>query len=359
MIESLYIHIPFCDHICAYCDFPKVFSHYFDKSLYVKRLIEEIESFSIPEKSLRTIYVGGGTPTSLSVDEWKPLLSCLSRFLPVEEFTIEANPESLTRDKIDLFRQYGVNRISLGVQSCREDVLSAMGRKHTTEDVVRAVKDLHEAGFETISLDFIYGYPGTTKADSLKDIDFALSLAPSHLSFYSLQIEENTLLGKKGTFVDDDSLAETYEAILARLEKDGFHRYEVSNFCRPGKESRHNLTYWHDQEYYGCGMGASGFVSSVRYQNTRSISEYLKGRNVRTKEKVLREDRKTEFLMLNLRLENGFALKDYEDLFHEDFQKAHEKAIQRLDGALCIKDGRAFIRKDLLYIMDSVLLELL
>ncbi len=359
MIESLYIHIPFCDHICAYCDFPKVFSKYFDKSLYIQRVKEEIDSFHVPKGSLKTIYLGGGTPTSLSLEELRDLLSYLSGFSPIEEFTIEANPESLTQEKVDLFASFGVNRISLGVQSYREDILSSMGRKHTPKDVIQAVKRIRKAGIDNINLDFIYGYPKTTKEDSLRDIDFALSLSPSHLSFYSLQIEDNTLLGELGTLVDDDSLAQTYEAICSRLEKEGFFRYEVSNFSRPGKESKHNLTYWHDKEYYGCGMGASGFVSSIRYQNTRSITDYLKGRNVRSTEKVSLEERKTEYLMLNLRLADGFSLREYQGLFHEDFIVSHKKAIDKLQGSLCLEDGRVFIRKDLLYVMDTILLELI
>ena len=359
MIQSLYIHIPFCDHICAYCDFPKVFGRYFDKSLYIERLLQEIDSFAIPEHSLKTIYIGGGTPSSLSLENLERLLSHLERWLPVEELTIEANPESLTAEKLALFKKHHVNRISLGAESSKERILKAMGRCHTPKDIVLAVERAHAAGFDNISLDFIYGYPGTTIQDSLDDLDFALRLSPSHLSFYSLQVEDNTLLKQKGTLVDDDSLADAYSSLCRKLSDNGFERYEVSNFARPGRESQHNLTYWHDEEYYGCGMGASGFVQDVRYRNTLSITDYLKGRNEREKEKVTPAERMIEYLMLNLRLSRGFLLSDYQNRFHEDFLETHRKAIEKVKDAVEIKDGRFFLKKESLFVMDGILLELI
>lgn len=357
--RSLYIHIPFCDHICAYCDFPKVFSSYFDRSLYLDRLLKEIDSFHIEKDSLDTIYIGGGTPSSLTPKETEKLLSGLSGLGKIREFSIECNPESLTEEKLFLYRKYGINRISLGVESSKEDVLKRMGRKHTIQDVLRAVENIQKVGIENFSLDFIYGYPGTTKMDSLEDVSFALSLSPKHLSFYSLQIEDNTLLKNKGTFVDDDELADCYQSILDKLEANGYLRYEISNFAIPGYESRHNITYWRDWEYYGCGMGASGFVDNIRYRNTLSITDYLQGKNTREEEKVSMADRKVEYLMLNLRLREGFSLKEYESLFQEDFLQSHEKALRRIEGTYQVEEGRFFLKRDSFFIMDSLLLELI
>lgn len=356
---SLYLHIPFCDHLCSYCDFPKVLSGVYDRKEYLRALFREIDSFSIPPFSLRTIYIGGGTPSALSLTELDELLSGLKqRFGAVEEWTVECNPESLTPEKALLFARKGVNRISLGVQSVDLELLSLYQRRHTLEDVRRSVGFLHENGIDNINLDFIYGLGSGTKEID-EDIEFALQLQPTHLSFYSLQIEEGTLLRRKQVQVSEEHLREEYDDLLARLEKEGYHRYEVSNFARKGKESRHNLVYWRDQEYYGCGMGASGFLFPRRYKNTTSLPSYLKGDYRREVEVLDPESHKLEYLMLHLRLAEGFSLAEYQELFKEDFRVSHEQGLSKIAEMVEIVDGRFRIKDDFLYVMDQVLLALI
>ena len=182
MISALYLHIPFCDHICAYCDFPKVLGRFFDKSLYIERLIEEIESLKIQDGSLKTIYIGGGTPSSLSEEELERLLSYLKKRFPnLDEFTIEANPESLDERKLSIMKRNGIDRISLGAESGNDAILAKMGRAHSRKDIVLAVERTRAQGIENINLDFIYGYPGESLPDALDDVSFAVGLKEGDL----------------------------------------------------------------------------------------------------------------------------------------------------------------------------------
>lgn len=361
MVDALYIHIPFCDHICSYCDFPKVLCGTFSQRQYMDTLLWELESHNIPEDSLKTIYLGGGTPSALSLDCLESLLSYLHRHFPsVEEFTMECNPESLSKEKIELAKRYGVNRFSIGVQTARQDILKKLNRAHTNEDVIRCVQDLKRCGIDNYNLDFIYGLPSQNEADVLDDVCFALSLSPKHLSFYSLQIEEGTLLYSKHIpAVSDDTYATEYEMILSALKKNGFQRYEVSNFAIPSYESKHNLTYWHDREYYAAGLGASGYLGNLRYANTKSMNHYLQ-KNFRYQQEILSKgDEEFEFLMLNLRLAQGFSLDEFQRRFQKDFLSSYQDSLKKVQDRVCIEEGRFFIREDYLYTMDNILLELL
>ncbi len=361
MIHSLYIHIPFCDEICSYCDFAKVFTYTFSHEKYLDELIKEIDEEKIPDNSLNTIYIGGGTPSSLSRDELELLLSYLhKRFPDVEEFTMEANPESLTSDKIDILSEYHVNRVSLGAQSVNPEILSSLNRHHDMTDIERCVNDLKRHGITNINLDFIYGHEEMTDKDIDDDIDFAFSLSPTHLSFYSLQIEEGTLLyNQKKKSQDEDQLRITYDHILKRLEDNGYHRYEVSNFAKPGFESKHNLTYWHDEEYYAAGLSASGYVNRTRFTNTRSMNHYLMGNRNPNMETIDERNEEFEFLMLNLRLVNGFSLSEFHSRFKKDFTVSYKKEIEKVVDYTEIQNGHFRIKKEFLYTMDSILLDIL
>lgn len=361
MTESLYLHIPFCDHLCHYCDFPKVLKGTFSEDCYLDCLLKEIESFSIPDHSLKTIYIGGGTPSALSPDNLKKLLSYLyEHFFPVVEFTVEANPESLTEEKMVLMKTYGVNRISLGVESSNDRILSKLNRAHRITDVKRSVALLKHSGFDNINLDFIYGLEGTDLSDVKKDLDFALGQNVTHLSFYSLQIEEGTIFYNKNVKADDDSiLANMYEEIVTTLSKNGFSRYEVSNFARTGYESKHNLTYWHDQEYYAAGLGASGYILDTRYINTKSMNRYLQGKTRASEDRISIQDHEFEYLMLHLRLVSGFSITEFNRLFSKDFLSYYRKGIQEVKDYVVVEDGFFKIRPEYLYTMDNILLSLL
>jgi oxygen-independent coproporphyrinogen III oxidase len=361
MVKSLYIHIPFCDQICAYCDFTKVFSSSFSHKEYLKKLIAEIDSLVIKDDSLSTIYIGGGTPSTLTSEELDFLLSYLHQHFPnVDEFSVEANPESLTREKIKLMHSYGVNRISLGAQTTNELILKQLNRNHTTNDIKRCIKDLKDCGIENYNLDFIYGIPGMTMGDLDRDIDFALKMNTKHLSFYSLQIEEGTLLYNQGMKpVDEEFMRRMYDFIIEKLSKHGYQRYEISNFSLPGYESRHNLTYWHDEQYYAAGVSASGYIGNLRYTNTKSLTHYLKGEYNRESETIDSKTEEFEFLMLNLRLTKGFSLSSFKKRFHKDFKTEYKEEIEKVQDYVEIVDDHFRIRKDYLYTMDNILLNLL
>jgi oxygen-independent coproporphyrinogen-3 oxidase len=361
MISSLYIHIPFCDRICNYCDFCKVLKGTFSEELYIKALIKEIDSLNIKKNSLKTIYIGGGTPTALSDNLFKELLSYLNkRFYHPKEFTVEANPESLTKKKVSLMLKYGVNRVSLGVQSSNDERLRFLGRNHQVKDVIKAVGLLRKNMLLNYNLDFIYGVPGMQKSDVVKDVNFAIMLKPTHLSFYSLQIEDGTVFKNNKIEAESDlKMSETYNLIRGLLSKRGYHRYEVSNFALKGYESIHNLNYWHDGMYYAAGVSASGYIGNIRYTNTRSIYNYCKGINHQIINKIEPKDEEFEFLMLNLRLQKGFKLTDFYSRFNKNFLTSYKDQIAKVKDDVLI-DSKSFkIKPNKIYIMDAILLDLL
>lgn len=356
MPESLYIHIPFCNSICTYCDFAKVYYDLFSRKRYLSVLIEEIKSLSIEDRSLKTIYIGGGTPSSLDDEELKMLLSYLhERFDNVEEFSFECNPESLTREKMIILKKYGVNRISLGVQTTSKRGLKILGRKHKVKDVKRCLKDLKEVGFDNINLDFIFGYRNESYLNLLNDIHFAINAEVSHLSFYSLIIEDNTILKiNNEKYLSDDRLSKMYSLINRKLKKASFNHYEISNYAKKGKESKHNLKYWKDETYYAVGVSSSCYVADYREKNTSSITSYLNGVITKEIDKLTSEDKKEEFIMLSFRLKEGVDLKRYSELFSTSFLEEKKKAIEKNREFLNISFNNISIKEEYMFISDSI-----
>jgi oxygen-independent coproporphyrinogen-3 oxidase len=358
--QALYIHIPFCDSICSYCDFPKYLSSTNLQKRYLSALKEELRK--INQKELKTCYIGGGTPSSLSPTLLEDLLSFVkNKFVISGEFTLEANPENLSEEKIKILASSGINRVSLGVQTFNKDILTYLNRKHSKEDVFSAVRNLHKQGIDNINLDFIYGIKGMKKEDVKEDILLASDLDVRHVSFYALQIEQGTpLFYQKDPGEEDDEMADQYEYLVQELYKKGFRRYEVSNFAQEGYQSAHNLTYWHNEEYYAAGLGATSLVDHIRIRRTRNIEKYLTQKDYF--ESVIKEDeedREFNYLMLNLRLEEGFSLKDFSLQFHKDFLKDYAPEIEKNRDFLNITSERVALRKDKLFILDSILTDLL
>lgn len=360
--SSLYVHIPFCRHICRYCDFAKVFYARNWAEDYLGELKKEIISYDLrPQK---TIYVGGGTPTALDDDLFEGLLSFLRPYLAAGgEFTMEGNPETITKEKADLMAGYGVNRFSLGVESANPRLLSLMGRKHTFDDVKRSLSLLREAGIENLSADLIYALPGETDEELEADIAALLSLKTPHLSTYCLSVNPMTEFYNEGVKEMEQDLAATqYELILAKLREGGYRRYEVSNFCFPGAFSRHNLVYWKDELYYGAGLGASGYLDGLRYTNTKNLASYLKGERIAEKEAVVpgsKSDLEYYFLT-NLRLDEGFSLEDFEIRFGFSFEERYSKEVASLKekGLALTKNGRYLATDKGILLLDQVLLAL-
>lgn len=359
-VKSLYIHIPFCSHICAYCDFTKlIYNEEFAKK-YVDVLLNEISSYNLG--NLETIYIGGGTPTSLDDFDFERILRHISPLLTSGgEFSIEANVENLTKKKLSLMKKYGVNRLSIGIESTNDETLKSINRHHTFDEAKKVVGLAKEMGFDNINVDLIYGLPGQTKGMLKEDLTNILSLDTDHISIYSLIVSPGTMFyNKKVTELDEELSRDYYDLILTTLREHGYERYEISNFARNGRYSRHNLVYWHNKQYVGVGLGASGYVDNYRYTNTRSLTEYLKGNYIDEKDFI--DDKKLleEYLLTNLRLEKGFALEDYKETFKEDFIVRFIDVVEPLikDGLLII-DENVHLSDEGLIILDHVLLKFL
>lgn len=363
---SAYVHIPFCTQICYYCDFSKVFIKNQPVDAYLQALIREFRSYDITE--LRTLYIGGGTPTSISAVQLDYLLTELIRDLnlnTLEEFTIEANPGDLTVDKIEVLQKSAVNRVSLGVQTFNDKHLKRIGRSHNEAQIYSTIDALKTAGFQNISIDLIYALPGQTMDDVRSNVAKALSLNIPHLSLYSLILEYHTVFMNKMRrgklhLPTEDLEAEMFEYIISEMERNGFEHYEISNFTKPGFESRHNLMYWDNVEYYGVGAGASGYLDGIRYRNRGPIQHYLKGvseGNARLSEEVLsKNEMMEEELFLGLRKKEGVSIGKFEQKFGTSFEKRYGQIVQELQSDGLLKENNGFIQmtKKGLFLGDTV-----
>ena len=351
-VKSLYIHIPFCNKICDYCDFTKL--QYFRNFAisYLEALKDELKSY--PIKDLKTIYVGGGTPTALEDDLFEELLKIIDMYTDgVQEYTFEANPESLSISKIRLLKEHSVNRVSLGVQTTNDKILKTVNRDHSFSEVQEAIKNLREAGIDNINVDLILGLTHTSEKILKEDLRNILSLDVKHISCYGLTVNPHTVLFTKGfKEPEGDILRKYYDIVEETLTKNGFVHYEVSNWAKPGYQSEHNLTYWRNEQYYGCGLGASGYISETRYKNTVNLSQYLKRVFVFEEEHVSEQDKLTYQIMLNLRIIEGLDIS---------FVKNKEKEINELvsSGLLTIKDNHLIPTYEGMMILDQMVLKLI
>ncbi|MBC1803739.1 radical SAM family heme chaperone HemW [Listeria booriae] len=284
-MTAVYIHIPFCEHICYYCDFNKVFLEGQPVDEYVDLLIKEMEMVTKQHtmSPVETVFVGGGTPTTLTEAQLAKLCSAISRLFPMTEsaeFSFEANPGDLSISKLQVMKDHGVNRLSMGVQSFNNELLKKIGRIHTVDDVYQSVNNAKQVGFENVSIDLIFSLPGQTEADFEDTLTKALDLDLPHYSAYSLIIEPKTIfynLMQKGKLIlpGEDAEANMYEKLMSTMEKHGRKQYEISNFAKPGYESRHNIVYWSNEHYFGFGAGAHGYIGETRYANYGPLKKYM------------------------------------------------------------------------------------
>ena len=363
---SAYVHIPFCTQICYYCDFSKVFIKNQPVDSYLEHLLQEFHSYDI--QKLRTLYIGGGTPTALSAPQLEVLLDGLTKNLDLsvlEELTIEANPGDLDEDKIAVLKNSAVNRVSLGVQTFDDKMLKKIGRSHLEKDIYENIDRLKLAGFDNISIDLIYALPGQTM-DQVKDnVAKAIALDIPHMSLYSLILENHTVFMNrmrrgKLPLPKEEVEAEMFEYIIAELELAGFEHYEISNFSKPGFESRHNLMYWDNAEYYGIGAGASGYVDGVRYKNHGPIRHYLKAvedGNARINEEHLTQrEQMEEEMFLGLRKKSGVSMERFEEKFGQSFQELYGDIIKDLiqQGLMQVDGDHVRMTKRGLFLGDTV-----
>ncbi len=363
---SAYVHIPFCTQICYYCDFSKVFIKNQPVDSYLEHLIEEYNSYDI--KKLRTLYIGGGTPTALSACQLAFLLEKLTDKLDLsylEELTIEANPGDLDQGKIAVLKDSPVNRVSLGVQTFNDRMLKQIGRSHLEKDIYENIANLKKAGFDNISIDLIYALPKQTMEDVKINVAKAIALDIPHMSLYSLILENHTVFMNrmrrgKLPLPKEDLEAEMFDYIIAELEKAGFEHYEISNFSKPGFESRHNLMYWNNAEYYGIGAGASGYVNGVRYKNHGPIRHYLQAveaGNARVQEEVLTlKEQMEEEMFLGLRKKSGVSKKRFEEKFGISFEEQYGAVVSELTEQGLLVPDRDIVRmtKQGLFLGDTV-----
>lgn len=365
--RSAYVHIPFCTQICYYCDFSKVFIKNQPVDDYLVSLIEEFKHYDIHD--LRTLYIGGGTPTAISAKQLNYLLSHLEKELDLgqlEEFTIEANPGDLTPDKIAVLEKSAVNRVSLGVQTFDDKELKRIGRSHNEAQIYETIKDLKQAGFDNISIDLIYALPGQTMEQVKTNVAKALSLEIPHMSLYSLILENHTVFMnqmRRGrlNLPTEDLETDMFHYIIDELEANGFEHYEISNFSKPGFESRHNLVYWDNVEYFGVGAGASGYLNGVRYRNRGPIQHYLKavgeaGHSRLHEETLTKAEMMEEEFFLGLRKKSGVSISGFEQKFQENFQERYGAIVDGLvaDGLLQVTGDQLRMTKRGLFLGDTV-----
>ncbi len=343
LVKSAYIHIPFCEHICHYCDFNKVFLEGQPVNEYLNRLGNEMEQRVFSHDKLDTIFVGGGTPTSLDAKQLDVLCESITTHLPFEqgEFTFEANPGDLTEDKLRVLKDHGVNRLSFGVQSFNDDLLKGIGRTHKSKDVYTSIENAQKVGFTNISIDLIYSLPRQTEEDFRDTLTKALDLDLPHYSAYSLIVEPKTVfynLMRKGklSLPSQDQEAAMYEILIGTMEKYGINQYEISNFAKPGFESKHNLVYWDNNEYYGLGAGAHGYINGVRYSNYGPLKKYMdpisEGSLPTIQEhQVTKAEMMEEEMFLGLRKVEGVSKSIFQQKFGSTIESVFGPSIEEME----------------------------
>lgn len=375
MPKAAYIHIPFCEHICYYCDFNKYFMDGQPVWEYLKALKTEMETVPrrFPTEGIETIFVGGGTPTALDPEQTAFFLDSVKESLQPKasqvEFTVEANPGNLDYKKLALMKAAGVNRLSLGVQAFDDKTLAEIGRTHKSADVFQTLALAKEVGFDNLSIDLMYRLPKQTISGLKNTLKTAMSLNIQHISIYSLQIEPRTIFfnrKRKGNLPlpSQDEEADMYEFLLSELAAHGFQRYEVSNFAKPGYESRHNQVYWRNEDYYGFGAGAHSYINGTRRVNAGWTKKYIRlirdvgDAFVETHEVTPRE-RMEEEMFLGLRQSRGISRKHFETRFGQKLEDVFGDTVDRLLAKELLQQSgdRIFLTKQGLFLGNEVFQE--
>jgi oxygen-independent coproporphyrinogen III oxidase len=359
--RALYVHIPFCASRCFYCDFTTFVAPAALRDAYVDQLCREFELLApLTTQPLDSVFFGGGTPTLLSPEQLERVLCALRdtfAVAPDAEFTFEANPGTVTAEKLLSMRRYGVNRLSFGAQSLNDRLLMAIGRLHDADTVLDSVKLAQSSGFNRINVDLMFGLPDQSLDDVNESVDGLLALGIEHVSAYWLKVEAGTPFAAwqaQGALPlpGEDAEADMYEAVRTRLRRAGYRHYEVSNFARPGGESRHNLVYWHNLPYLAAGVGAHGYLAGLRYENVSALPAYAKAlqsgtRPIEAQTPVSPAAYAEDTMMLGLRLAEGVSRQvfkarhgvDMDEVFRDPIMGLQEKGLLMWNGdALCLTD---------------------
>lgn len=371
MVEALYVHIPFCNKICTYCDFYKMVAKNNLKEKYVDYLIKELDLKSNLLYDIKTIYIGGGTPTALPLNLLEKLLNQLTSKINMDnviEFTIEINPIDVTSELCLLLKKYEINRVSLGVQSFNEEKLKFLGRDHTKKQAVKSIKLLKKHGIKNINVDFIYAAPNDTVRKVKKDLITAINLNVTHISAYSLILEEKTILHhlfqkKQYEKFDEDKDFKIYKNIRKFLQSYGYINYEISNYAKKDKYSQHNLVYWANNNYLGIGAGASYYINNTRYTNVMNLNKYFEGIDnseleYAEKTELTKLEQMQEEIILGLRKIDGVDINNFEKKFNMSITDAFPFINKIIDKKLLkIKKNKLLIPKGKLYLSNIVLSE--
>ncbi|MFD4705917.1 radical SAM family heme chaperone HemW [Gottfriedia sp. NPDC058432] len=350
MASSVYIHIPFCQQICYYCDFNKFMMDRQPVDQYLEYLEKEIvESLKInPISDLKTVFVGGGTPTALTLAQTQTLVDMINKQIikgnKEIEITFESNPNEISKEKLQILKDGGVNRISFGAQTFDEGLLKKIGRTHSPNEIEEAIQTAKEVGIDNINLDLMYALPGQTMEQFVDSLDKAMKLPIQHISAYSLIIEPKTVFyiemnrGKLKPAPEEDEAA-MYDFLMKYLEEKGFHQYEISNFEKNGLESKHNLVYWNNEEYFGFGAGAHGYINGIRYSNAGPLKKYFQlidetGVPIVHEHTVTKQEKMEEEMFLGLRKMEGVSERKFQEKFGSNFNEVFPNVIEKL-----MKDG--------------------
>ena len=368
---ELYIHIPFCIKKCDYCDFLSGPVSRAGQEAYIYALLREIkEAASREKRPVSTLFIGGGTPSVLPVDLMELLLSELSeqfRFLPAAECTIEANPGTLTEEKLVLYRKYGLNRISIGLQSPVDQELKMLGRIHDYREFLESYELARHVGFDNINVDLMFAIPGQSYEGWVRNLRTVAALAPEHISAYSLIIEEGTpFFSRKLDLPDEDTEYRMYEDVAGILGEYGYHQYEISNYARSGFECRHNKGYWTRMDYLGLGLGAASLIGKKRFTNTNIMEEYLNHSRdltgIRKDVEILeKKDEMGEFMFLGLRMTEGVSEEAFQEYFHVSVEKIYGRVIEKYirQGLLEKRNGRIFLSRRGIHVSNAVMADFL
>lgn len=348
---GIYIHIPFCMRKCNYCDF--LSSRCDEKTVreYVKSLVDEIKSnaFKYNNYLIKTIYIGGGTPSYINEEHIKNILDTLYSNYYVDndaEITIEANPGTINKEKLMCYKQSKINRLSIGLQSSNNNELKLLGRIHTYEEFEQNYYLARECGFDNINIDLMSAIPSQTVDSYKESLVKICNLEPEHISSYSLILEEGTVfydIQDKLVLPNEDEEREMYYLTVEYLKKNGYDRYEISNYCKKGYESKHNSSYWTGRSYIGFGLGASSYIEDERYTNTLSIEEYIVDSGIRSKHDVSvlsKQNKMEEFMFLGLRMTKGISKKEFYKKFDVDVKNIYKDVFDKyIDTGFIIEEN--------------------
>ena len=342
---GLYIHIPFCIKKCKYCDFNSFKLNVDEKRKYLNSLKREMELYKVnlEDKSIDSVFVGGGTPSILNEEEIKILFQNIKNNFRIKdsaEITMECNPGTLTLNKLKTMKACGVNRLSIGLQAVQNNHLEYIGRVHTYEEFEKNYYQAKEVGFENINIDLMYALPNQSKEDWMESLEKVVKLNPTHISSYSLILEENTELFnmyQKHEFklLDEDTDIEMYEYTINYLKSNGYNQYEISNYAQKGFECKHNILYWKCENYVGLGVSASGFLNERRYNNLCELDKYEEiihsgKKPIEWEEKLSIKDEIEENIFLGLRMNEGIKFKDFYEKYNLDFEEEYKIEIDKL-----------------------------